>query len=60
MKKYAYYGAEIAKIDKILEGRFSDPKDRAYWVNKRNELEIKDATYSNNLKYYKKNIKYNR
>ena len=54
------FDREIAKVDKILTGNFASKSDKEYWIKKKAELEIKRATYENNLKYYKKNYKYNR
>lgn len=41
---------EIAKVDKILQGNFASSSDKQYWVNKKAELERKEAAYANNLK----------
>ena len=54
------FDREIAKVDKILTGNFSSKSDKEYWINKKTELENKRAAYENNLKYYKKNKKWDR
>ena len=54
------FNLEIAKVDKILTGNFSSKSDKEYWINRKNELENKRAAYENNLKYYKKNKKWDR
>ena len=51
---------KIAEVDKILKGNFASKSDKEYWIKKKNELETKRIAYENNLKYYKKNSKYNR
>ncbi len=51
---------EIAKVDNILKGNFASKSDKEYWIKRKNELESKRAAYENNLKYYKKNKKWDR
>jgi len=50
----------IKQVEKILEGRFSDEKDREYWERRLEELKVKEATIAENEKYFRKMRKYDR
>jgi CRISPR/Cas system-associated endonuclease Cas3-HD len=48
------------EIKEILKGKFTDEKDRQYWVEKLAEAERKEANVKENEKYFKAMKKYAR
>ena len=47
------FDKEIAKVENILKGKFAEPSDKQYWVDKLNELKRRKQTVIDNERYFK-------